>query len=105
MKIPRAENSLVIEVNRSLHHGVVKTPRFIGHSAVFWANFTPELVNREGLMKTYVKMDGIKITQAEEILKILKEVDQQKTVERIVQSIHLSNTNQCCNYGFFKSGD
>ena len=51
MKTPRDKNSaqlisLVIEEGRSLHHGVVKTPRFIRHSAGFWANFTPEFANR-----------------------------------------------------------
>lgn len=46
MKTPRAKNStnlftLVIEEGRSLHHRLVKTPRFIGHSAAVWANFIP----------------------------------------------------------------
>ena len=43
IKTPRAKNSaqlitLVIEKDISLHHGVVETPRFISHSAGFWAN-------------------------------------------------------------------
>ena len=47
----RAKNStqlitLLIEEGTSLHHGVVKTSRFIGQSAGFWANFTPEFANR-----------------------------------------------------------
>ena len=51
MKTTDAKNSaqlitLVIYEVRSLQHGVVKTPRFIDHSAGLWANFTPEFVNR-----------------------------------------------------------
>ena len=51
MKTPRAKNftqliTLVMEEGGYLHHGVVKTPRFIVHSAGFWANCTPEFANR-----------------------------------------------------------
>ena len=51
MKNPRAANStqlntLVIQEGRSLNREVIESPRFIGHSAWFWANSTPEFVNR-----------------------------------------------------------
>ena len=44
-------------MRRPLHRGEVKTSRFIGHSAVFWANFTREFANQWVLKKSSVMLE------------------------------------------------
>ena len=43
--------ALVIKEGISLHHGVIKPPRFNGESNRFWAKFAPGFSNRLGLKK------------------------------------------------------